>query len=275
MAATTAAAIMPPLKDRPVKNTICLFDVDGTLSPARRSITEAHLAILTRLRTHVAIGFVGGSNLVKQQEQLGTASVAVTSLFDFCFSENGLTAYRMGVPLASSSFIQWLGEDKYKLLVRWILHYIADLDLPVKRGTFIEFRNGMINVSPVGRNASQEERDQYEKYDLQHKIRATMIEHMTKEFPDAGLTYSIGGQISFDVFPTGWDKTYCLQHLEAEKERKDGDAMDFKTIHFFGDKTYKGGNDYEIYEDPRTVGHAVKNPNDTFRIIKELFPEIA
>lgn len=25
----------PPLEDRPIKNTICLFDVDGTLSPAR------------------------------------------------------------------------------------------------------------------------------------------------------------------------------------------------------------------------------------------------
>lgn len=26
----------PPLEERPVKNTICLFDVDGTLTPARR-----------------------------------------------------------------------------------------------------------------------------------------------------------------------------------------------------------------------------------------------
>lgn len=37
-----------------------------------------------------------------------------------------------------------------------------------------------------------------------------------------------GGQISFDVFPEGWDKRYCLQHVE-----KDG----YKTIYFFGDKT--------------------------------------
>lgn len=33
------------------------------------------------------------------------------------------------------------------------------------RGTFIEFRSGMINVSPIGRNCSQEERDEFEKYD--------------------------------------------------------------------------------------------------------------
>lgn len=33
------------------------------------------------------------------------------------------------------------------------------------RGTFIEFRNGMFNVSPIGRNCSQEEREEFEKYD--------------------------------------------------------------------------------------------------------------
>lgn len=31
----TTAPRFPPLEDRPIKNTICLFDVDGTLTPAR------------------------------------------------------------------------------------------------------------------------------------------------------------------------------------------------------------------------------------------------
>lgn len=102
--------------------------------------------------------------MVKQQEQLGTASINVTSLFDFSFSENGLTAYRLGKPLASNSFIHWLGEEKYQNLVNFCLKYIADVKLPKKRGTFIEFRNGMINVSPIGRNASVEERNEFEAY---------------------------------------------------------------------------------------------------------------
>lgn len=193
-------------------------------------------------------------------------------MFDFCFSENGLTAYRMAVPLASTSFIEWIGEDQYKKLSRWILHYIADLDTPVKRGTFIEFRNGMINVSPVGRNATKTERDEYEKFDLEHKVRATMIEELKKAFPELEMEYSIGGQISFDVFPKGWDKTYCLRHVEAEAQREGG--VKFDTIHFFGDKTFKGGNDWEIYEDKRTIGHAVEKPEDTMKILKELFPQV-
>lgn len=146
------------------------------------------LALLSQLRHKVAIGFVGGSDLAKQQEQIGTSNINVTTLFDFCFAENGLTAYKLGVPIESHSFIEWIGEDRYKELVRFILHYIADLDIPVKRGTFIEYRNGMINVSPIGRNASVVERDEYEKYDKQHKIRETFVEALRKKFPDWKLT---------------------------------------------------------------------------------------
>nr|POE63259.1 phosphomannomutase [Quercus suber] len=227
------------------------------------------LQLLSALRHKVAIGFVGGSDLAKQQEQLGTASIPVTTLFDFCFAENGLTAYRLGQPLAAHSFIKWIGEDNYKKLVRFVLHYVADLDIPIKRGTFIEFRNGMINVSPIGRNASIQERLDYEQYDLQHGIRPKFIEAIQAEFPNLGLTYSIGGQISFDIFPKGWDKTYCLDHVLNEKNLPGG--VEYTTIHFFGDKTFKGGNDYEIYEDPRTVGHSVTKPEDTMAELKQMF----
>ena len=34
---------------------------------------------------------------------------------------------------------------------------------------------------------------------------------------------------------------------------------------------FQGGNDWEIYNDPRTIGHSVASPDDTARILKELF----
>ena len=216
---------------------------------------------------------VGGSNLPKQQEQLGTPSLPVTTMFDFCFAENGLTAFRLGQPLPPNSFLQWLGEEKYQKLVKFCLRYISDLDeLPIMRGTFVEFRAGMINVSPIGRNASNAERNEFEQWDKTSGCRQKMVEALKREFPDLGLTFSIGGQISFDVFPTGWDKTYCLQHIEAEADTSKGlSGINYKNIHFFGDKTFEGGNDYEIYQDPRTIGHAVTGPEDTLRVIRELF----
>lgn len=174
-----------------------------------------------------------------------------------------------GEALPSNSFIRWIGEDQYKDLVNFCLHYVADLDIPIKRGTFVEFRNGMINVSPIGRNATAAERDQYEAYDKEHKVRERFVEKLRERFAHLGLTFSIGGQISFDVFPAGWDKTYCLQHLENEAKKTGGIA--YTTVHFFGDKTFKGGNDYEIYSDPRTQGHTVSGPEDTMEQLQKLF----
>ncbi|KAB5580021.1 eukaryotic phosphomannomutase [Coniochaeta sp. 2T2.1] len=259
----------PPLEDRPLKNTICLFDVDGTLTPARGGVSAEMLSLLSQLRAECAIGTVGGSDLPKQQEQLGTPDVPVTTLFDFNFAENGLTAFKNGLPLASHSFIKWIGEEQYKELVRFLLHYIADLDIPIKRGTFVEFRNGMVNVSPIGRNASDAERAEFERFDKVHGVRRKMVEELRGRFGHLGLTFSIGGMISFDVFPTGWDKTYCLQHLENEAKRPGG--VEYTTIHFFGDKTFEGGNDYEIYNDPRTVGHTVTGPENTMEQLREIF----
>jgi phosphomannomutase len=111
----------------------------------------------------------------------------------------------------------------------------------------------MINISPIGRNCSRDERNEFEEYDKKAGVRKTMVEALQKEFANLNLTFSVGGQISFDMFPAGWDKSFCLQYVEGE----------FNEIHFFGDKCYKGGNDHEIFEDPRTIGHEVKTPDDT------------
>ncbi|TFK74919.1 eukaryotic phosphomannomutase [Pluteus cervinus] len=243
-------------------NKLILFDVDDTLTPPRLPASPEVIAALRALRKQYAIGFVGGSDLSKISGQLNVLGFNAIKDFDFAFAENGLIAYRLGEELPSQSFIKSIGEERYKTLVNFILHYIADLDIPIKRGTFVEFRNGMINVSPIGRNASQQERLDFLEYDKQHGIRAAFVKVLREKFSDFGLTYSIGGQLSFDIFPDGWDKRYALRHVEKEG---------FEEIHFFGDKTYQGGNDYEIYADPRTIGHSVSGPLETVKILNESF----
>jgi len=63
-----------------------------------------------------------------------------------------------------------------------------------------------------------------------------------------------------------------LRHVEAEADPAKGlSGVQYKNIHFFGDKAFPGGNDWEIYQDSRTIGHAVKDPSDTVKQLKELF----
>ena len=83
-------------------------------------------------------------------------------------------AYKEGKILAIQSLKKFLGEDKLKEFINFVLHYIADLDIPIKRGTFIEFRNGMLNVSPIGRNCSQEERVAFNEFDIKAGVRCVI-----------------------------------------------------------------------------------------------------
>ncbi|CAG9583721.1 putative phosphomannomutase [Leishmania major strain Friedlin] len=240
---------------------ILLFDVDGTLTPPRNPETQDMKETLAKARAAgFKLGVVGGSDFAKQKEQLGDS---ILEDFDYVFSENGLLAYKDGTEFHRNSLLKALGNEKVVAFVKKCLHLIADLDIPVQRGTFVEFRNGMFNVSPIGRNCSQQERDEFEQLDKERHIREKLIRNLKEAFPDYPLAYSVGGQISFDVFPKGWDKTYCLQFVEN----------DFEKIHFFGDKTSEGGNDYEIYTDCRTIGHSVKTYKDTIAILEALLEE--
>ena len=72
-------------------------------------------------------------------------------------------------------------------MVNFSLKYLADVDIPVKRGTFLEYRNGMMNISPIGRNCSKEERDDFEKYDHEHKIREKFVAALWEELRDLNL----------------------------------------------------------------------------------------
>ncbi|NWH38415.1 PMM2 Phosphomannomutase, partial [Chloropsis hardwickii] len=233
-----AAAMAPP------PSALCLFDVDGTLTAPRQAsagrgcgpagsgkISAEMAAFLQRLRQKVPVGVVGGSDLAKIREQLGED---VTEKYDYVFSENGLVAYKNGKFLSKQSIQGHLGEDILQDVINYCLSYIAKIKLPKKR---------------------------YVLTDKEH-IREKFVADLQREFAGKGLTFSIGGQISIDVFPDGWDKRYCLGIVA-----KDG----YKTIYFFGDKTMPGGNDYEIFTDSRTEGHSVTSPQDTRRICEELF----
>ena len=128
----------------------------------------------------------------------------------------------------------------------------------------MEFRNGLINICPVGRSCSQEQRIQFHQLDQEKGTRKKFVEVLNEKFPEEtfGLHFAIGGQISIDAFPTGWDKRFCLKHVENEK---------FKEIHFFGDRTEEDGNDYQLYVDTRTHGHSVTSPKDTMNQLREIF----
>lgn len=247
--------------DRP-KDILLLFDIDGTLTEPRSEISDDLEAfIYEQIKPRAQIGIVTGADLDKIFEQL--KGPKILKEFDFVFPENGLVQIEKGVEVFKQDIVKHLGEATIQRFINYVLTYLGHLDVPIKRGKFLEFRNGMMNICPIGRQCKFEERKVFSDFDKKHRVRDKMIQDLKDQFPDVDLVYSIGGQISFDVYPRGWDKSYCLDFLVNKNQ--------FKEIHFFGDKTEPGGNDHEIFSDSRTIGHRVSNPEETRTILCEMF----
>ena len=99
-----------------IMTTLILFDVDGTLTESRLKIKQNMINTIDKLKQleNLDIGIVGGSNLSKQEEQLG---IEILDKFKWKFSENGLVAYHKNELINKTSIADYLGEDKIKRVI--------------------------------------------------------------------------------------------------------------------------------------------------------------
>ena len=264
------------------KSTLILFDVDGTLAVPAQPASDEMVALLAQLRDRgYLVGIVGAGDFEKQQGQLGGPDLR--KRLDFCFSENGVHAFRREELLHTKSIVEHLGKEQWAEFEAGLAELQKRISPAAEallreatgdaaaslmaRGTFLEKRQCTCNVCIIGRTPgmSKAERAAFEAADkvagLRARVLAELIERFGPTTPYA-LNFSIGGQIGIDCAPVGWDKTFCLGFLPE---------ADFPTIHFFGDKTNEGGGDYELYEHPRTIGHAVTSPEHTMELVRSLF----
>ncbi len=235
---------------------LLLFDIDGTLTPPMGSISRDLADLLETLAEvpTIELGIVGGSDRAKAVKQVGEH--LLTNVMDHAFHENGATYYRDTNLINQQRLEDWVSTAQLNEIIKYLLYELASIDCPVRTGTFIERRNCMLNVSPVGRACTQEQRDAFEAWDHEAGARKSLVERLHSRFADYPLAFACGGQISIDIYPKGLDKTCCLDQLDLSR---------YGSVHFFGDRCGPGGNDYEIYHDERVVGHWITGPDDTYR----------
>ena len=254
-----------------------LFDMDGTLTEPRRSIERPMVDKLLSLLTVAKVGVVTGSDFDYIQEQCSeflNKGEQLPLLFQnlSLFPCNGTKAYKWEkdtksfTKIHSSNMITALGQENYNRVLKQCLTYQLEIalrhDLPYT-GTFLHYRESMLNWCPVGRSAGQEARGRWVEEDSKHEIRTAYLEKLINFFnsQNISLTAALGGSTSFDIYPTGWDKTYVLNHVLDDN------------IIFVGDRCKPGGNDYTIYTALEAAeGHqsySTDSTSTTIRIIEE------
>jgi len=240
------------------KKILYLFDIDGTLTYPMYSIKQDMINALSDLDNNIDLGIVGGSDRSKAIKQIGLDNLV--NLFNHCFHENGQVYYERDTLIYQNRLEDYINQNDINELLNFIMLKLSQINCPEKTGTFIERRSAMLNVSPVGRGCTQEQRDAFELWDSMNNSRNKLVDEIRTRFSHLPLTLACGGQISVDIFPTGADKTFCLQFMTEI----------YNEIHFFGDRINVGGNDYEIYNDPRVIGHYVKDPEYLINLLKNM-----
>ena len=258
---------------------IILFDMDGTLTPPRGKINiNVEQCLMELQRKGFEIGIVTGSgmNYVRQQlSPMFDLSLADTSKIHF-LPCNG-TKYILNEKIVyEMNMKDYMGDNLWHRLFSKLIKNQNNMSLDYGRtlplsGHFIDYRGSMINWCPIGRNSTPSQREEWSQLDEGNKIRLIAIQELNiflencinqiGDLPasDVQIEVKLGGDTSFDIFPKGWDKTFCLKNFK-----------DFDKIYFIGDRCGQNGNDYEIFNHPDTISFKTISTENTIEIVNKI-----
>ena len=252
-----------------------LFDMDGTLTPARKKMGFKVLSALEQLqRAGWDIGIISGSDYeyIEQQCDLlfDLSPIDVRKIhFLPC---NGTKYYKNFKKVWEYDMRSKLGSELMTEVYRTLLKFQGNivsiyLSVPLT-GNFFQMRGSVLNWCPIGRNAMTEDRKKWQKIDEKWEIRKNFIDQFNAHFNSDEITIKLGGETSFDIYPKGWNKTFPLDKEPFSKYEK---------IYFAGDRCYTSGNDEELYKyllkTKENNAYQVNNPQETIKLIEKILGE--
>jgi len=229
-----------------IKPAALLFDMDGTLTDARQTITNEVIESLEGISNGIKCHLVTGSDMSKIEEQVPVENLL--KIFSRVYACNGTRVYNCDLDMDNESLpvepelihkvtlVDHYSEADINHIVSVLLKTAADTHTKVKTGTFVEWRESQINFSVVGRNCTTAQREDYVKWDNKSGERKKIIGQLREEFKGWGLSFRLGGQISIDITRDGWDKSYAFKNMIESPDQ----------CVFFGDKICQDGNDLDI-----------------------------
>jgi phosphomannomutase len=226
---------------------ILVFDVDGTLTPARQKIDKEFALFFADFCKQHKVCLVTGSDKQKTVEQISSDIFNCSTVFNCLGNEiwnhNELLYEYKWIP--STELLVYLNK------------LIETSSFAFKNGSYFEYRTGMLNVAVPGRPCSTQVRQLYKQFDAQNDERKCFRELILEHFNN--IDVYIGGETGLDIVSKGRGKDSAVKLIKAISSDK---------IMYFGDQLFVGGNDYPV------IGIADKVINissweDTFNYLKD------
>jgi len=245
-------------------NRIFIFDVDGTLTPSRQKMTKEFKEFFSGWVKKNKFYLVTGSDLPKLQEQMDFMDIEAEGIFTCCGNQ-----FWKPDPHIVNVSAELIYDNKFEVsrkLKKLLGTILSNSQYPHRYGNHIEDRGSMVNFSIVGRDCTQEQRDEYFEYDNEKGERKIIANAIKEKFPE--LDAVIGGQISVDIYPKGKDKSQILDVIKQDR------LVEVDEYVFIGDRIEEGGNDYPLaqllsYKDnPYGYAYPTEGPEHTQRILE-------
>ena len=269
-----------------MNRTLLLFDVDGTIAESSKKITHKTKNMISSLmKIGIHVGIVGGGKMDKIIDQLD--GLTIHHYFSECgcvyYKTINTTDYTTNCIVRSSSsgsnpqyhniqqiYIKNIREHilypKINTLVKYALSFLSKVDYQIS-GHFVDLRNGIIYISLIGMNATNEERQIFMDLDAIHKFKLHLLSSLQHKAEELDIINNVeiveGGSVGIAIYPKEYNKVQVLEHL----------ASNYNEIHYFGDKYEKEGNDYQLLTHSGVIGHPVDTVSKTEQILTKLYTD--
>ncbi len=209
------------------KKLIC-FDLDGTLTQHRTSMTPESKAVLDTLRQRYEVIMVGGGNCRRIYKQMN--EYPITILGNYGMEESHIVDGVFTMVREDKAEIDRKFFDKTLAILRKKHGYAS------YKGETAEYHeSGMVTFGLLGTKPDQADKL---SFDPDKVKRRAMLPDVQEAFK--GYNIFIGGTTSFDITPGGYNKYDAVMKYASEH----GYTLD--QILFVGDDFTDGGNDSQI-----------------------------
>lgn len=231
---------------------VYIFDVDNTLTPPTQRMSRFFLMRFIHWIKNKDVYVVCGGSYDKVKTQL-PKSVSKKLKGIFCCMGN---EFHKGNELVYKNDF-----NPSKSLISFLEKELSRNSYKYSLGGHIDFRSGFLNFSFLGNTSDVKLRKKYFYWDMKNRQRQSLAKRLSRKFPS--LEVRLGGEKSVDIFPKYMDKSQSLIYIR--------DLHRGASLHFVGDKCFKGGNDYDIAHNIEVVGdgkyYQVKNHYETLELL--------
>ena len=208
------------------KNTIIIFDVDGTVTEQRRPLTKEMKDLLLKLSLEYKIAFLGGGNYRRLYNQLDGIQLLVAGNYGLEVGINGKIISKDIVCSWSKGMLRHMG-----VVCDYIREDYGYTDIIGE--SFEVHPSGMVTLPLLGTKAPQELKD---IFDMDKKKRKIVLPELQELLPEFNVI--IGGTNSFDILPLGIDKCHGVTVVQS--------YLGLHDIFYVGNDFEEGCNDNAI-----------------------------